>query len=503
MLTTQPVILSDALRNPDAYPHPVPDEVEFFQTHISRVFVAGDRAYKIKRPVPLPFLDYGTLERRRHFCEQELELNRRLAPAVYLGLAAVTAGPDDTYRFTPIENLEADEEIHEWAVVMRRLNPEDNLRARLRRDDVPTGFFTRLGHRLARFHRDARRGPEISEPARFDTVHRLAMDNFAVAPHFDELASDLEAELLRLKPLIEARARDHIPCDCHGDLRLEHVYHSHQEGLEIVDCIEFNDELRYSDPASDLAFLLMDLEVRNYRDESRRLLRAYRDASEHSVPWSLLRLYRVYRSCVRGKVHTLMASDQAATSERKAHSERKARGHFQYAVDTLAEPGEILLVAGLPATGKSTLARELRARGDVEVVLDSDVVRKELAGLAPTSSARADLNAGIYTPEFSDRTYQELRRRAQEALTQGHSVAIAATFVKAHRRAEFLEMASEIGAPIRFLECRIPRDLAMERIKARTDDPSDATAEVYDTLATAWEPLSPQLRQIHEVISTS
>ena len=494
----------------DAYPHPASD-VEIHQTHISAVFLAGDYAYKLKKPVDLEFVDYSTLDRRRYFCDREVELNQRLAPDVYLDVVAVV--DDDGLRIetTPEEG----DDVVEWAVRMRRLDESDTLLARFDRGAIPPGIFERIGRCVARFHGDADRGPHIAEYAAYSVVEKNAMDNFdqtrshvgeTVDPDvFDRLRRLTRRRLDELQSVIAGRAEDGVARDTHGDLRLEHVYISGDD-LWIVDCIEFNEAFRYADPVSDVAFFAMDLGFRGYDDEARQFLDAYFQETKDDEGRRLVDFYVAYRSCVRAKVHGFKSMESEVPKPKRRQAHRKARAHWLYALSRLEAPEqgpELLLLAGLPAAGKSTLGRRFVDDDRVDVLIESDVVRKELAGLDPEESADAEFGEGIYTREFSRKTYEEVARRAGQHLEKGRRVAIAATFVSDERRRQMIDVARRRGVPVQFLECRISQQLAHQRLEARTDDVSDAGIDVYENLKEAWEPPSPPVARVHRVVDTS
>ncbi len=506
---TNPTVseLIEALSKPAAYPGDV-DEVVVHQTHISVVFLAGDRAYKLKKPVDFGFVDYSTLERRHEFCRREVELNRRLAPSVYRGVVPVVRSEDGL----AIDPDAGDDEAVEWAVEMIRLDDADTLKAKLAAGDVEPSWMEELGALVAEFHQGAERGPQVSEMASFEVVAKNALDNFSqstdqvgvtiaepVYHAFRQRTADLLAEL---RELIEARARRDVPRDTHGDLRLEHVYRV-DEQLVIIDCIEFNDAFRYADPVADAAFMSMDLRFRWADDLADRFEDAYfagtPDADEAR---RLLGFYVAYRSAVRGKVHGIRATEAEVPATDRRRAEQESAAHWLFGWSTLAPPlrrPAVLGVFGLPATGKSTLARELADVYGFEVV-DSDVVRKELAGLSPEQSAADAPGAGIYTEEFSRRTYEECLSRAVELARQGGRVIVDATFRSNQWRVEFLTRARQSGVTGLLLECVLPRDVARERIERRTSGPSDADWKVYEHMEQAWDrptdDVAPRIRTV-------
>lgn len=499
------------LSDPKAYPHPV-DDVEVHQTHISLVFLAGEFAYKLKKPLKLSFVDYSTLEKRHHFCRREVELNRGLAKDVYLDVVPIVFDESrGAHRILSAQDHSTP--ATEWAVRMRRLKEEQTLRCRLRQDRVPDHLFERLGRLIAEFHAQADRGEEIARFARFSQVQKNALENFEdsraqvgaiVDPKvFERLETLTRQRLQDLSHLIEERAQRGIPRDTHGDLRLEHIYIDDDQIIRIVDCVEFNDAFRFADPISDIAFLAMDLGFRGYDSEEKELLQAYFNArTDDEEGPQLLDFYAAYRSCVRAKVHGIKALSKELPRAIRERSHRLAKAHWLYALTRLEEKDRrpsLSLLAGLPATGKSTLARKLLKEDKIDLILETDEIRKELAGIKPTEKAPQH----FYTPEFSRRTYNEVLKRAADALSQGKRVAVAATFVRDKWRTDFIQIARQLGLPVRFIECVVPEEIAHKRLLARKDDISDADLPVYLSLKGAWEAPSPTVQRIHEVYDTS
>jgi aminoglycoside phosphotransferase family enzyme/predicted kinase len=487
--------LIEELSRPAAYPGGV-GRVEVRQTHISVVFLAGLHAYKVKKPVDFAFLDFRTLGRRRHFCEEEVRLNRRLAPAVYLGVVPITQGADGL-------KVAGEGEAVEWAVQMARLPDEATLKECLRRGEVGPERLDELARRLAAFYAAAEGGERVASFGRFEVVAGNARENLEQAAAavgvtvsaavFERLRALTEGALARLRPLIDSRAARDLPRDTHGDLRLSHVYlfpdRPPPDDVVIIDCIEFNERFRYADPVADIAFLCMDLTSVGRRDLAEAFAAAYFAASGDAEGRALLPFYTAYRAAVRAKVEGLEAAQAEVPEAERTEAREKARARWLLALGELEAPSRrpgLVLVGGLPGSGKSTLARGLAERASFGVVR-SDVVRKELAGDAAE-------RATLYTPEWTERTYAECLRRAEGLLLEGRRVIVDATFREAGRRRTFLAAATGLGVQGLLLVCRASPGVTRERLAARHGDVSDADWSVHLDLAARWEAPGPQTR---------
>jgi aminoglycoside phosphotransferase family enzyme/predicted kinase len=486
--------LIEALSLPRAYPHPV-SEVELVQTHVSLVFLAGERAYKVKKAVDLGFLDFTTPERRRQACEDEVRLNETLAPGVYRGLVPVTRERDGSLRVggegTPVE----------VAVEMLRLPAPRMLDRLLDAGEVDNELMGRLADLLARFHAEAPTGPGVDEHGAPDAVAFNVRENFlqterftisagprTVSPRLHGLLrARAEAFLGEERALLERRVRDGFVRDGHGDLHAGNVCVT--DGIVVYDRIEFAPRFRCGDVACDLAFLAMDLDARGFRGFSSYLVRRYAERSGDPELPAVLGFYKTYRAVVRAKVASLAAADPEIPPDERSARRLAAMRSFHLAA-SYELPPSLVVTCGLPAVGKTTAARAIAAPFEA-LVLRSDVRRKRLAGLAPTSHAAAPFGQGIYAPELSERTYRALLADAGAALREGRTVVVDATFATAAQRAPFAELARSLGAAFLVAWVTVPEDVAVRRLAARADDPheaSDADVGVYHGLQTLFEP---------------
>jgi aminoglycoside phosphotransferase family enzyme/predicted kinase len=466
---------------------PPPPRVDVRQTHVSIVFLAGDRAYKLKKPVRMPFLDYSTLARRRRFCGEEVRLNRRFAPDVYLGVRAIAAR-DGELALAPADDPAA----REYAVEMRRYDEDATFGRLVERGEADERLAARVGIHVAELHLAAPRAPAgywtaayVGERLHenFDTV-RPEIGGLVDALTFDAVGRFSRRFLHAHGALLERRIAAGMVRDVHGDLRADHVVVG-AGGLAIVDCVDFDDRLRCIDVAADLAFLAMDLERLGARHLAGSLVRAYAGRTgDRGLP-ALLPFYACYRAWVRAKVTALRIRQLGEGDPARPEFEQRARGLFALALRLAwrARVPLIVVLCGVAGSGKSTLAAELSRRSGLPH-LGSDRVRKELAGIAADTPGPPTL----YTPELTTRTYRELAARARPALASEGGAIVDATFHRADQRA----LLRGLAARVLWIECTAPEGVLRSRGAARERAPehgSDATWPVMAAQLSAWEPL--------------
>src|SRR5688572_29891962 len=490
------------LLDPSAYSHP-PSEVRLLQTHISYVFIAGDVVYKTKKPVNFGFIDQAAAEAREANCHAEVRLNARLAPDVYLGVVPVVRTAEGRYA------VEAPGEVIEWAVKMRRLPDDRTLDGVLASAGAPPRLIERLVQRLIAFREGAEvveNNPEYAggaaERAWWAREYTEAVgfigdtwrteDAEATRTFFDRT---IEAE----QALFDARLAAGRVVEGHGDLQAKHVYLLGEpdpaSSIAIVDCIEFSDwfHFRYLDAGYDVAFLAMDLEAQGYPALGDELAGRYLAAAHDETMGVLQPLHRAMRAFVRGKVESIGAHAAELPDGERARLSMSAARYFRLAADYAQRRAgpSLVVLCGLPGTGKSTVAGTLAGRIGAAYV-SSDIVRKQLAGLDPRTHAGAADREGLYAPGMTERVYAELRRRADEHLAAGRAVVVDAMHGFASERAAALAVAAARGVSAVIAELRLDETAALARIDGRAEDPlrtSDATREVYEAQRERFEPV--------------
>lgn len=475
--------LVEAMLRPAFYPHN-PQRVELVETHISWVFLTGQYAYKVKKPVDFGFLDFTTLERRRHFSEEEIRLNRRLSPEIYLGVLEIK----ERYgRFS----LGGEGKVVEVAVWMKELPRRWRLDERLARGEVGVQDLEGVAEKLAAFFREARTDARIGSFGRPEKVMVNIRENFEqTEPFIDRTISRDHYEALRdysygflreREELFLKRVDGGFVREGHGDLHTENIYLGGGE-IYVLDCIEFNERFRFGDTASDIAFLLMDLEAKGYTTEAWQFLNGYLQFSGDYGMIQLLRFYKIYRAYVRGKI----ASFELEAKGREAAE--RARRYFELAWRYLTEcrPGFVIATCGVMGSGKSTLAREV-ASGLGAVLIRSDAMRKHSLGIDPREHRYEPFGRGIYSPEATERTYRRMIEEAEGVLRAGYPVVLDASFAKETQRLLVRELASRLGVPHLFLWTVCLPEVIAERLASRSGDISDGRLELLDEHISSFE----------------
>src|SRR5215207_6587241 len=502
--------LVDGLLRPEAYPWR-PTTVELVETHVSWVFLSGERVVKVKKPVDYGFVNHAALASRRRSCEDEVRLNRRLTDRVYLGVVPIVRDHTDRYRIVTQEDPVGTPV--EWATLMRRLPAQGMLDALLAAGTGPPYLADRLADRLVPFHRDGAASCEGSANEVAAAASAVVTENLTELEPFagrplgpaqlglvDEAMRDFIAEHA---DLLRERAVAGWVREGHGDLRAEHICLEPDDAIQVFDCVEFSRSLRCADVANDLAFLLMDLDRLGEPEAADALVARYRVAG-FDLPESLLRFYKAHRALVRAKVACLS----------RAFAHRAARDDLALEVaeylnlataDAVTVRPALIAMTGLSGTGKSTVAAAL-ARALGAPIFSSDNVRKELAGRA--GPAPAAWEQGLYGPDQTEATYGRLEELAREALVTGRATILDATFLDERRRERLAAVAEGAGVPLVLVETVCTEGVALGRIVARARrgvSPSDATAEVYGRQRAAVRTSPPNVPRdaVHVVVDTT
>lgn len=472
------------------YPHPV-RSVRHYETHISHVFVAGDFVYKLKKAVRFAFVDASTLALRKKWCRLEVRLNRRLTPAMYLGMIPISETREGL-------GFGRGGKIIEWVVKMQRLPEELMLDRLISKNKIHPNDIRRLITRLTVFFRRAPRIKGVEKYGMPARVKQMVFKNLRECrPFISQLMAEEEWRFLDrayrqyltlYKPLFRLRVREHRIIDGHGDLRCENICMT--KPVTIFDCVEFEPGFRCGDIANDLAFLLMDLEVRGRADLAQVALKTFIEQTKDRELVNIVPFYKCHRSLVRAKVRALAWLQQPRTIRGK-RMRVFARRHFRLALRYTRQfaPPRLIVVGGLIGTGKSTLAKNLAEQLGAAVLRTDEIRLKEFASFRKPG---AGFSQGLYAPAVSRQVYQRLIQRADSLLKRGFSVVCDGTFSKNTGRIALRRIARRRGASFHFFECIIPRRLAMRRLAKRYAariDISEAKPEYYDRLRTGFEPV--------------
>ncbi len=475
-----PAIIQQMLK-PDFYPHLVTEPIQFMQTHVSQVLLTGDYVYKLKKSVNFGFLDYSTLEKRKHFCEEEIRLNQRGAGSLYLDVVPLTQDDD---KFA----IDGSGEVVEYAVKMRQFPQSAMLSNQFERGLIDEEKVRQLATTVAQFHSKTETNEHIRSFGTIPAIREAFDENYEqtvgftggdditkpqTQKQFDETKAYTDNFFETQAALFQKRLDQDRIRACHGDLHLGNIC-EWEDQIYLFDCIEFNEPFRFVDTMYDVAFIVMDLELAGRSDLSKVFLNQYVEETGDYEGLEILPLYVSRQSYVRGKVNSFMLGDPSVPEADKKAAHDKAAKYYTLAWSYVQKKkGSLVAMVGLSGSGKSTTAQHLAVQAGA-IRLRSDAVRKHLAGVPIHEKAGDE----IYTPEMSNKTYTRLIELGVELAGLGYRVILDAKFDRQAKRAEAIETAQERGISLTFLHCTAPIEVLRKRVTARTEDIADATADI-------------------------
>ena len=499
--------LVQSLLNPGCY-DPPPETVTVMETHISWVLLVGDFAWKLKKAVNFGFLDFSTLEKRRFYCGEELRLNRRFAPDLYLDVVAITGSPAQP-------EFGGSGEALEYAVKMRRF-PQAGLMSRIADNhQLDAGHVDEIITLVTGMHAQAGQvvtDPEAGSP---EDIRHWIDENFTHIRHarleplqqqlLDELDHWCQDTFAACRELLGSRRQEGYVRECHGDLHLGNLALVHQQ-ITPFDCIEFNPRLRWIDVMSEVAFLVMDIQERSYPVLAYRFLNGYLQHSGDYAGLRLLNYYLVYRALVRAKVAVL----RSGQADLDAAGQLAARADFAAYLELAVQyarprPRAIIITHGVSGSGKSWWSGRLSGQlGAIRV--RSDIERKRLFGDRPDAATASAIDTGIYTAEAGLRTYERLAELARQVIDAGFPAIVDAAFLKRAERDRFKDLADKLGVPCVVLHCEASVDVLRARLdkrQAHGNDPSEAGIDVLESQLVTQEPLQPDEFEHCSVVNAS
>ncbi|MBR8835470.1 MAG: AAA family ATPase [Stigonema ocellatum SAG 48.90 = DSM 106950] len=475
MAVSVPAIIQQMLQ-PGFYPHAVRSPIQLIQTHISYVLLTGDFAYKVKKPVNFGFLDFSSLEKRQHFCHEELRLNQRGASQLYLEVLPVTLVGDE-YQ------LGGTGEAVEYVLKMRQFPQEALFSSMFEQGKLTEAHIEELGRVVAQYHANTETNDYIKSFGEVPQVRAAIDENYEqtmkyiggpqTQAHFEETKAYTDRFFAERPELFASRIENNHIRECHGDLHLRNIC-LWQDKTLVFDCIEFNEPFRFVDVMYDVAFTVMDLEARHSKDLGNAFLNTYVEQTGDWEGLQVLPLYLSRQAYVRAKVGSFLLDDPGIPSDEKEEAAKTAAAYYKQAWDyTKPREGQLILMSGLSGSGKSTTARYLaRKLGAIHV--RSDAVRKHLGGI-PLSERGGD---DLYTAEMTQKTYARLLDLGILLANIGFPVILDAKYDRQALREQALALATEHQLPFDIIHCTAPLEVLKQRLENRTGDIADATADL-------------------------
>lgn len=493
--------LIEQMQKPEFYPHPVREPIQLIQTHCSSVLLAGDYVYKLKKSVNFGFLDFSTLGKRQHFLNEELRLNKAIAPDIYLEVLPITQVRD---RFI----LDGTGEPVEYVLKMHRFPQENLFINMIEQGKLTETHLEDLGKVVARFHRQTATNDYIRSFGEVEKIKEAVDENYdqtekyigiaQTQKQYDETKQFTDNFFSQKKALFKHRQDSDRIRECHGDLHLKNICLWHDK-IQLFDRIEFNEPFRFVDVMYDVAFTVMDLDARGRKDFSNIFLNTYLEETGDWQGLQVLPLYLSRQAYVRAKVTSLLLDDPAISEEDKQIARQTAANYYRLAWEyTRTTRGQLILMSGLSGSGKTTVAKQLAKRiGAIHI--RSDAVRKHLAGIEISERGGDQL----YTPQMSQKTYERLLELGKMLVSEGYSVILDAKYDRHRWRDPAIDYACSNNIPLWIIHCSAPMEVLRDRILQRTKDISDATVDLLAQQRATAEPFSELERAYVTTIDTT
>ncbi len=500
-----------AMLYPDTYDHLV-HEIELIETHISWIVLTGKFAYKIKKPVNFGFLDFSTLQKRQFYCQQELHLNQRLTRNLYLDVVSITH-QKNKLKVTAGEPIE-------YAIKMHQFPQSSQLDNMLTEGKLTTEQMSKIAQMVAHFHQQAAAAENLSNYGNMDAVGQPVMENFSQITallqntEHDNILGSIklwsESSFKRLESKFTHRKQQGFIRECHGDMHLQNMLWLGDpstiepgKGPMAFDCIEFNENLRWIDVISEVAFLLMDLHNRKQQQLANRFLNDYLEITGDYGSLEILPFYLCYRAMVRAKIAVLSLQQPEISTLEKTRLCDEVKSHLKLAsCYSQTKNPTLIIMLGVSASGKSSVSQQLLDKTGA-IRIRSDIERKRLHDFNQDDDTANTVNNGIYTEKSSERTYARLFELTAAIMTAGYSVIVDATFLKQQQRAPFKALAEQLDAAYFIVETTAPEETLRRRITERKNDISDADLNVLDYQLSNRQPLPAEEEKFALSINTT
>lgn len=501
MTQTEMPALIQTMLQPAFYPHPVKEPIQLMQTHVSYVFLTGDYAYKVKKPVNFGFLDFSTLAARQHFCLEEIAMNRQNAPEIYLDVLPITQ-TDDQFA------LNGTGQAVEYAIKMREFPQDDLFISLFEQGKLTEAYMQELGRVVAQFHALAQTNDYIRSFGEVAQIRQAIDENYQqtekyiggpqTQEQFTETKQFTDTFFEQQQELFKSRIEHDKIKECHGDLHLRNICLWNNK-IQLFDRIEFNEPFRFVDVMYDIAFAVMDLEARDSKELGNAFLNTYVEQTDDWLGLQVLPLYLSRQAYVRAKVTSFLLDDAGVPEEAKKAAMVTAADYYKLAWNyTQKRQGRLILMSGLSGSGKTTVARHL-ARKLGAIQLRSDAVRKHIAGISLQEKGGAEL----YSAEMNEKTYNRLLDLAIKIANQGWTVILDAKYDREATRSQAIAQSKKHQLAIEIIHCQAPLAILRDRLLARTDDVSDATADLLSQQKAATEPFTEAEKLLLKTIDTS